>query len=387
MRAETQPTQPSAATGAEPATILVSFELSQANWVLTVHSPASEKLSRHGIKAADTARALLVLETHRLRVERKLGAPVTIVAIQEAGLDGFWVHRWLEANGIESHVVDAASIAAPRRKRRAKSDGIDGETLLRVLAAWRRGEPRVCSMVVPPGVEDEDRRRLSRERDELLRERTTLTNRINGLLASQGIRGYQPLKKDRRRALDALRTGDGRELPGYLKAGILRALDRIEALLTQIRAVEAERDALLEADAADETAITGLLVKLRSIGPEFASVLLLECFWRTFGNRRQLAAFAGLAPTPWRSGGIQHEQGISGAGNPRLRRTLIEMAWLWLRYQPGSALSQWFQAKAGTATGRVRRIAIVALARKLLVALWRYVHEGVLPEGAVFKPA
>ena len=189
------------------------------------------------------------------------------------------------------------------------------------------------------------------------------------------------------RALDALRTGDGRELPGYLKAGILRALDRIEALLTQIRAVEAERDALLEADAADETAITGLLVKLRSIGPEFASVLLLECFWRTFGNRRQLAAFAGLAPTPWRSGGIQHEQGISGAGNPRLRRTLIEMAWLWLRYQPGSALSQWFQAKAGTATGRVRRIAIVALARKLLVALWRYVHEGVLPEGAVFKPA
>jgi transposase len=387
MRAETQPIPASAATEAEPATILVSFELSQANWVLTVLSPGGEKLSRHGIKAADTARALLVLETHRCRAERKRGAPVKIVTIQEAGLDGFWVHRWLEANGIESHVVDAGSIAAPRRKRRAKSDGIDGETLLRVLAAWRRGEPRVCSMVVPPGVEDEDRRRLSRERDELLRERTTLTNRINGLLASQGIRDYQPMKRDRRRALEQLRTGDGRELPAHLTAGILRALDRLEALLTQIKAVEAERDALLEADGGDETAITTLLAKLRGIGPEFTSVLVLECLWRHFGNRRQLAAFAGLAPTPWRSGGIDHEQGISGAGNPRLRRTLIEMAWLWLRYQPGSALSQWFQARAREATGRVRRITIVALARKLLVALWRYVHDGVVPEGAVFKPA
>jgi transposase len=387
MRAETQPTSPSAATAAEPATILVSFELSQANWVLTVCSPAGEKLSRHGIKAADTTRALLVLETHRSRAERKLGAPVKIVAIQEAGLDGFWVHRWLEAHGVESHVVDAASIAAPRRKRRAKSDGIDGETLLRVLAAWRRGEPRVCSMVVPPGVENEDSRRLSRERDELLRERTILTNRINGLLASQGIRGYQPMKKDRRRALEQLRTGDGRELPAHLTAGILRALDRLEVLLTQIKAVEAERDALLEADKAGEAAIAGPLAKLRGIGPEFTSVVVLECLWRKFGNRRQLAAFAGLAPTPWRSSGIEREQGISGAGNPRLRRTLIEMAWLWLRYQPGSALSQWFQARAREASSRVRRISIVALARKLLVALWRYVHDGVVPEGAVFKPA
>lgn len=386
MRAETPPTQQPAATGAEPATILVSFELSQSNWVLTVRSPASTKLSRHGVNAGDTAKALLVLETHRARAERKLGALVTIIAIQEAGLDGFWVHRWLEANGIESHVVDAASIAAPRRKRRAKSDGIDGETLPRVLAAWLRGEPRVCSMVVPPGVAEEDRRRLSRERDELLRERTALTNRIRGLLASQGVRGYQPLKKDRHQALDALRTGDGHELPGHLKAELARALDRVEVLLAQIKAVEAERDALLASDAAEPSGIAGMLTKLRSVGPEFTSVLLLECFWRSFGNRRQLAAFAGLAPTPWRSGGIEREQGISGGGNPRLRKTLIEMAWLWLRHQPGSALSRWFQAKAGTATGRVRRIAIVALARKLLVALWRYVTDGVVPEGAVFKP-
>jgi transposase len=390
MRAETPPTLQPAATGAEPATILVSFELSQSNWVLTVRSPAGEKLSRHGVKAADTARALLVLDTHRTRAERKLGAAVRIIAIQEAGLDGFWVHRWLEANGVESHVVDAASIAAPRRKRRAKSDGIDGETLLRVLAAWLRGEPRVCSMVVPPGVEDEDRRRLSRERDELLRERTALTNRIRGLLASQGVRGYQPLKQGRHQALEALRTGDGRALPGHLKAELRRMLDRVEVLLAQIKAVEAERDALLAEDAAEPPGgsggIAAMLTKLRAIGPEFTSVLLGECFWRSFGNRRQLAAFAGLAPTPWRSGGIEREQGISGGGNPRLRKTVIEMAWLWLRHQPGSALSQWFQARAGTATGRVRRIAVVALARKLLVALWRYVTDGVVPEGAVFKP-
>jgi transposase len=376
--------QPTAAT-AEPATILVSFELSQSNRVLTALSPIDGRLSRHTIAAADTVRLQMVLETLRLRAGRKGRAPVRFIAILEAGLDGFWLHRWLVARGIGSHIVDAASIAAPRRRRRAKSDGIDGEILLRLLAAFPRGEPQVCAMVVAPGVENEDRRRLSRERGELICERTALTNRIRGLLASLGIRGYQPLKADRRAALEALRDPEGRVPPPHLMAEPRRLMERIELLLGQLRAVEAEPDAVLREEATTDGSASVLLMKSRGIGPEFATVLLTECFWRRFGNRRQVASFAGLAPTPWRSGGIQREQGISGAGNPRLRRTMVEMAWLWLRYQPGSALSQWFQARARGASPRARRIAIVGLARRPLIAPWRYLTQDLLPEGAACK--
>jgi transposase len=255
------------------------------------------------------------------------------------------------------------------------------------LAAWRRGEPHVCSMVRPPTVEAEDRRRVSRERDQLMSERIELTNRIGGLLASQGVRDYQPLRRNRWQALAGLRTGDGRALAPRLQAEIGRMLVRIERVVADLKVVEAERDAMVEADAAVEGSMAGLLCQLRGIGPQFASVLLLECLYRCFGNRRQLAAFAGLAPTPWRSGSINREQGISGAGNPRLRKTMVEMAWMWLRWQPGSALSQWFQQRVAGANGRTRRILAVALARKLLIALWRYVTHGVVPEGAVLKPA
>jgi transposase len=372
----------------EDTAILVSFELSQSNWVLTIRLPGSEKMSRHNVKAGDTGRVTDLLAQQRAKAERMAGKPVRIVTIYEAGLDGFWLHRWLCAQAIESHVVDAASIAAPRRKRRAKSDGIDGETLVRTLSAWCRREPRVCSMVVPPTPEEEDRRRIGREREQLTGERTALTNRINGLLVNQGISGYAPLKRDRRARLAELCTGDGRPLPVKLKAEIVRMLDRLEVLQSQIEQVEAERDALLaEAAREDPKSPIALLPTLCGIGPEITSGLGLECFCRSFGNRRQIASFVGLAPTPWRSGGIQHEQGIGKAGRPRLRELMIEAAWLWLRYQPDSALSQWFRAKVGNAKGRAKRIAIVALARKLLVALWRFVTQGVVPEGAKLKAA
>jgi len=379
------PTDRQPATSSEPATILISFELSQRSWVITLRQPGSSKLSRHTLAAADTTALTDLLRRQRRLAEQTHGGEVRILSIQEAGLDGFWLHRWLERQGIESHVVDAASIAAPRRKRRPKSDRIDGEVLLRVLAAWVRGEPRVCSMVAPPSPETEDDRRLTRERTYLLTDRVALTNRIGGLLASQGIRDYQPLRKDRRQALAALRTGDGRALPARLLAEIGRMLERLELLLAQIAAVEAERDALLAA--ADETSAPALLLRLRGIGPSFAGVLWLECFRRSFANRRQLACFGGLAPTPWRSGGIVREQGVKGGGQPRLRTTMLELAWLWLRHQPGSALSQWFQTRTAHAGKRERRIAIVALARKLLVALWRYVTDGLVPEGVVMKGA
>ena len=377
------PTDRQPATSTETATILISFELSQKSWVITILPPGTAKVSRHTLAAGDTAALSALLQHQRRQAHRTHGPGLRIVSIQEAGLDGFWLHRWLGEHDVESHVVDAASIAAPRRKRRAKSDGIDGETLLRVLAAWRRGEPRVCSMVAPPGVEDEDRRRLTRERSRLLAERVALTNRIGGLLLGQGVRDYQPLRKDRRTALAALRTGTGGALPKRLRAEIARMLDRLELLIAQIKAVEAERDALLQQ--AEEASVPALLLRLRGIGPGFASVLWLECFCRSFANRRQLASFGGLAPTPWRSGGIAREQGVKGGGQPHLRSTMVELAWLWLTHQPDAALSRWFRARVARASKREKRIAIVALARKLLVALWRYVSDGVVPEGAVMK--
>ena len=235
------------------------------------------------------------------------------------------VHRLLAANGIESHVVDPASIAVPRRRRRAKTDAIDGKTLLRTLLAWTRGEPRVCAMVVPTTPEEEDCRRVCRERAILLQERIRHTNRIKGLLAGQGITDFNPFK-DRRQLLDAARTGDGRPLPRQLKAEILREIELIALLVRQIADVEAAREVLAGPKTAKSPSPVVLLKQLKGIGPEIASVLYFEGLFRSFGNRRQLAAYAGLAPTPWRSGTVDQEQGISKAGNPRLRSTMIELS-------------------------------------------------------------
>jgi transposase len=372
-----------AATQVEYAAAYVSLELARSRWLVTVLLPGSEKMSKYNIKGGDGPALLELLQRMHAKAEQRVGAAVRLITIQEAGLDGFWLHRLLELHGIESHVVDAGSIAAPRRRRRPKSDRIDGETLLRTLLAWLRGEPRVCSMVRPPSPEDEDRRRLVREQAALITERNRQTNRIDGLLAAQGISGYKPLRRDRRACLAALMTGDGRPLPPRLAAEIGRALDRLELLMRQIAELERERVHALEATPAHAPA--AMLIRLKAIGIEGATTLGDECFYRQFANRRQVAAFGGLAATPWRSGRIIHEQGISKAGNPQLRKIMIELAWCWLRYQPGSALAQWWRKRVGTERGRVRRIAIVALARKLMVALWRYVTEGVLPDGAELK--
>jgi transposase len=369
--------------------IFVSLELSRSNWLVTSLSPGKgEKMSRHSVTAGDVAGLMKLFADLRRKAEARTGESYPIITIQEAGLDGFWLHRVLQQNGIESHVVDPASIAMPRRRRRAKTDRLDGETLLRGLLAYKRGEPRVCAMVVAPSPEEEDRRRLCRERQALIAERITHVNRIKGVLFAQGISDYGPLRRDRRARLEALRTGDGRELPAHLKAQIGRELDRIELLLEQIKAVEAERDTLLAAarKSADEKAAldpVAMLLALRGVGANFAAVLWSEAFYRQFSNRRQVAAYAGLAATPWQSGGIRHEQGVSKAGNPRLRTTMIQLAWLWIRHQPQSALTHWFKQRSPQ--GRKR--AIVALARKLLVALWKYVTQGVVIEGAVMKPA
>jgi|SRR5215218_10540207 transposase len=370
--------------------IFVSLELSRSNWLITSLSPGKgEKMSKQSVTAGDVAGLMKLFAELRRKAEVRTGQSYPIITIHEAGLDGFWLHRVLHQEGIESHVVDPASIAMPRRKRRAKTDRLDGETLLRALLAYKRGEPRVCAMVVAPSPEEEDRRRLCRERRTLIEERVTHGNRIKGLLFAQGIFDYAPLRRDRRARLEALRTGDGRELPAHLKAQIGRELDRIELLLGQIKAVEAAQEALLAAARTPATSQEAapdpvtMLLALKGMGPNFAAVLWSEAFYRQFSNRRQVAAYAGLAATPWQSGGVRHEQGVSKAGNPRVRTTMIQLAWLWIRHQPQSALTRWFKERSPQ--GRKR--AIVALARKLLVALWKYVTQGVVIEGAVMKPA
>jgi transposase len=379
--------------------LFVALELSKSTWLIAVSASGSDKISKYRVAGGDVTAFLSLLARLKAQAERHCDGAVKIVSIHEAGLDGFWVHRLLEANDVESQVVDAASIAVDRRSRRAKTDRIDVEKLLRTLMGWARGERRICSMVRPPSPVEEDERRLTRERGTLVTERVRHVNRIKGLLATQGVSSFEPIRKDRRQRLEELCRWDGHPLPPRLKGELLRELDRLELVMSQRVALETERDRALRANQAAseevahrpiaEPAFTGeagtQLLRLRGIGPEFASVLSLEAFYRSFANRREIAAYSGLAPSPWKSGGIDVEQGISKAGNARLRKTMIELTWLWLRHQPGSALSRWFHQRVGDRRGKIRRITIVAVARKLLVALWRYVTQGLVPAGAELK--
>lgn len=366
--------------------IFVSMELSKSTWLVTSLSPsAGERMSRHTIRAGDVAGLFERFAQLRAKAKKRGGRDFAIIVIQEAGLDGFWIHRVLQEEGIESHVVDPASIATSRRRRRAKTDKIDGEVLVRALLAYKRGEPRVCAMVRAPSVAEEDQRRLNRERSVLMGERTRHINRIKGLLFSQGITTYEPMRRDRRERLDQLRTGDGRVLAPHMLAQIVRELDRLELVIAQVKELEAERDAVLASEASDRP--MAMLTSLKGIGAESAAILTSEGLFRHFDNRRQLAAYAGLAPTPWQSGSIRHEQGVSKAGNARLRTAMVELSWLWLRYQPDTRLSRWFHERVERNGGRLKKPMIVALARKLLVALWKYATAGVVIEGAIIKTA
>jgi transposase len=368
--------------------IFVSLELSRSTWLVTSLSPGGgEKMSRHQVRSGDVAGLLARFSQLQAKCKARTGHSYRLIVVHEAGLDGFWIHRTLQNAGIESHVVDSASIATSRRRRRVKTDGIDGEALVRALLAYKRGEPRVCAMLKAPTPEQEDRRQLSRERRSLIGERVEHVNRVKGLLFAQGVTDYEPVRRDRRQQLEGLRTGDGRPLPICLKQRLSRELDRLEMLLEQIGMVEAQRDALLASRAEAPHSPPSVLQTLRGIGPESAMVLWSEGLFRQFVNRRQLASYAGLAPTPWQSGAVAREQGVSKAGNARVRTTMIQLSWLWLRHQPTSALTLWFQERTKAVDGRNRRVMIVALARKLLVGLWRFVTTGVIPEGAIMSAA
>src|SRR4051794_7919436 len=357
-----QPAQ--AAIRTELGAIFVSLELSRRTWLITSLSPGGgEKMSKHSVPASEMSGLLRRFAELRRKAAARTGRDFPIIVIQEAGLDGFWIHRVLQSEGIESHVVDAASILTSRRRRRVKTDRIDGETLVRTVMAFKRGEPRVCSMAKVPTPQEEDRRRVCRERRTLIGERVRHVNRIKGLLFAQGVLGCEPLRKRRRERLEDLRTGDGRPLPVHLKAQIIRELDRLEVVLAQLKIVAAERDALLKPASDKIPSRPAMLVQLKGIDAETAAVLWSEGLFRRFNNRRQVAAYAGLAPTPWQSGSINHEQGVSKAGNPRLRTTMVGLAWLWLQNQPSSALSLWFHERVRRLGGRMRKTIIVALAQ------------------------
>lgn len=373
-------------------TVRVSLELSLRTWLVGIGRTDHRRVSRYSVEGGDLRELVELLQRVKAGEEKRLGRPVRLVICFEAGRDGHWLYRALRAEGFEVREIDAGSIEVNRRKRRAKTDRLDLEKLDSVLARLERGEADACRVVQVPSVEEEDARQLERELERLRKESTAHNNRIKALLVSRGIRDFEPMRGDRIEALSKVRCWDGQPLGSRLLAELIRECQRLEFLLNQIGKVEVERDKLLDLQqpAPEPATIRDKmhrLIQLRGIGPAFATKLVGEVYYRSFTNRRQVGSFVGLTGSPYDSGETKREQGISKAGNRRARTTLVEVAWLWLLHQPDSALSQWYRRRVGDQKGRIKRIAAVALARKLAVALWRYLESGLVPEGAQLKTA
>jgi len=361
--------------------LYMAFELSDKKWKLGFSN--GERIRLKTINAGDWS--ALLAEIERAKAKLNCPADARVVSCYEAGRDGFWIHRALQGEGIESRVLDSASIEVSRRKRQVKTDRIDAGALLRLLMRYVNGEKAALHVVRVPTVAEEDQRRLNRERERLLKERGAHSARIKSLLVAHGIR-LTRLSELPRLLPSAKAAVTGYALPADLKAELEREYERYVLVDRQVKALEhLQRE---RAASVDSVAIHMIeqLRSLKGVGWQSSWVLSTEFFsWRQFKNGKQVGACAGLTPTPFDSGDSTREQGISKAGNKRIRKLMVELAWLWLRYQPHSALSQWFEQRFGSGGKRMRRIGIVALARKLLIALWRYLEHGVLPEGAVLK--
>ena len=369
-------------TAVASSKLYLAFELGWTTWNLAFTTGMAQKPRLRTIPARD----LDALEREIQRSKHRFGLPTEapVVSCYEAGRDGFWLHRYLEKNTIGNLVVDAASIEVNRRARRAKSDRLDVSKLLTMLIRYHGGEHKLWGVVRIPSPDDEDRRQPHRELMALKDERTKHSNRIKGLLASLGLDVLVDEQLPKR--LGFLRQWDGRPVPEELTARILREFERWTLVDRQARDLEnAQRRAFRDDETADVEKLR-LLLDLKAIGPISATLIVREFFgWRAIKNRRELASLAGLAPTPYASGDSQREQGISKAGNRRLRWMMVEVAWGWLRWQPESALSLWYQRRFGSGNARLRKVGIVALARKLLIALWRYLERGEWPQGASAK--
>jgi len=366
------------------STLVLALELSGKGWEVGAVTPGVARRPRRSLAARDMAGLLRQIERWKAEAGRAGRTVRRTVLTYEAGRDGFWIARYLRAHGIEVQIMHPASIPVERRGRRAKTDRIDLDMLLRTLLAWLRGEPRVCSMVRIPSEAEEDMRRPERERERLVSERIALENRIENLLCLHGITGFKPRLKQAVQRLDALRSFAGLPLPPMLMEELKRLMARHRVLSEQLRDIETVREQVAMTTEPEDHAVQQIqmLTRLFGLGLATATGLTREVFCRSFADRRAIAGFVGLTGTPFNSGSSEREQGISKNGNPRVRRILLQLAWRWLRFQPDSALSCWFAERTGGVKGRIRKIMVVALARKLLVALWRYVETGELPHGA-----
>jgi transposase len=364
--------------------LYMAMELSAGTWVLGFSVSGARKPRVRRVSGGDLA--AVELEIRLAKEKFGLPAESKVVSCYEAGRDGFWIHRALTTRGVRNHVVESASIEVNRRQRRAKTDNIDVEALLRMLVRFETGDRDVWRTVKVPSEVDEDMRRVHRERERLKKEVTQLRNRIFGLLATQGLK-VEP--ENLKHFLPTARTRDGRELGPALRKELLRTHERLVLVLGQIKEIDEEQMKALSEQSGDERiGKVARLMCLCGIGIQGAWQLVMEFFgWREFRNRREVGALAGLTGTPFNSGGSEREQGISKAGNKRIRRLIVELAWLWTRHQPQSALTRWFTERWGKSGVRSRKVGIVALARKLLVALWHFVDHGVLPDGAKLSPS
>jgi transposase len=374
-------------TALEPGSTLIAvIEMSLSSWLVAGIVPGVE---RQPLKKLAVDESALLKLLHRWREEaEKAGRRIErIVVAFEAGRDGFWLARWLRAHSIDAYVIHAASVAVSREHRRAKTDRLDSELLKRAFLGWLRGERDHCKMVAIPTTKDEDAKRPNRERESLVGEQNRIINRMKAALIRLGIRGFNPKLKKAAGRLKDLRTPEGEPIPPNTLAELRRDMERRRLVSDQIRQIEEARLERLEQASSDGPhAMVRLLARVIGVGTETADMLVQEVLSRNMRDRRALARYAGLTGSPDESGRKCREKGLARSGNARVRRGMIQLAWRLLMFQKNSALAQWFQARTENARG-TRKTMIVALARKLLIALWRLVREGVVPDGVVLRPA
>jgi len=372
----------------QDGTLVAVIELSRSSWLVAGIVPG---LERHPLKKLAPDEDALLRLLHRWRDEAaKAGCAITRLAVAfEAGRDGFWLARWLRAREVEAHVIHPTSIAVSREHRRAKTGRLDTGLLKRAFLGWLRGEPGHCGMAAVPTLEEEDARRPNREREGLVGERTRIVNRMRGCLARLGIRGFGPASRGAPDRLEALCTPEGVALPPNTLAELRRDMARLRFVSDQIAEIEAaRRERLRQAPAEDRPhAMVRLLARVIGVGVETADMLVHEVLRRDLRDRRAVARYAGLTGSPEESGARRREKGLAKAGSARVRRGMVQLAWRFLRFQEGSGLAGWYRARTADARAGTRKTMIVALARKLLIALWRLVTTGEVPEGVVLRPA
>jgi transposase len=370
----------------QASTIVSVVELSSESWLLAGTVPGVKRQPKKKLPASEHG-VLAQIERWRTEAEKAGHAIKRIVVAFEAGRDGVWLARWLRDRGIEAHVIHAASIPVPREHKRPKTDRLDTEMLMRALLGWLRGEPRHCRMVQIQTLEQEDAKRPSREHDGLVREQTSLVNRMKSILVCFGIANFNIKLCKAGQKLAALRTPNGEALPLLVLAELYRGLERLALIRKQIKAIEKERvQRLKEKPTHGTNPLVLMLAQILGHGLETADLLVHEVLTRNLRDHRAVGRYGGITGSPDESGKTRREQGLAKAGNWRVRHSLLQLAWRWLKFQKDSALAQWYRARTADGSSITRKKMIVALARKILIALWRYVTTGELPAGVVLKP-